>query len=356
MSKAGSRPCGGIFDTPTKESRLEELTRLTETTGFWENNDKANIVLKEKSSIERSLRDWHSLKNRLSDLEAMAELASEEDGESMRVELEQDIAVMQKDIASAEVAAMLSGEQDASNAIVSIHPGAGGTEAQDWAEMLMRMYLRWSEKRGYKTEILDYQNGEEAGVKSVTFTMSGEYAYGRMKAEAGVHRLVRISPFDANKRRHTSFASVYVYPEVEDNIDISIDEKDLRIDTYRSSSAGGQHVNKTDSAVRITHLPTNIVVQCQNERSQLKNKNVAMKVLRSRLYELRKKEHDAKLGKLVSEKKDIAWGSQIRSYVFQPYQMVKDHRTGVEVGHVSAVMDGDIDQFIEAYLITAGEK
>ncbi len=356
MSKAGWRPCGGIFDTPTKESRLEELTRLTETTGFWDNNDKANTVLKEKASIERSLRDWNTLLTRLNDLEAMSELASEEDGESMRVELEQDIAVIQKDIASAEVAAMLSGERDASNAIVSVHPGAGGTEAQDWAEMLMRMYLRWAEKRGYKTEILDYQNGEEAGVKSVTFTMSGEYAYGRMKAEAGVHRLVRISPFDANKRRHTSFASVYVYPEVEDNIDVSIDEKELRIDTYRSSSAGGQHVNKTDSAVRITHLPTNIVVQCQNERSQLKNKNVAMKVLRSRLYELRKKEHDEKLGKLVSEKKDIAWGSQIRSYVFQPYQMVKDHRTGVEVGHVSAVMDGDIDQFIEAYLITTGSK
>ena len=217
--------------------------------------------------------------------------------------------------------------------------------------MLMRMYLRWAEKRGYRTEILDYQNGEEAGVKSVTFTVSGDYAYGRMKAEAGVHRLVRISPFDANKRRHTSFASVYVYPEVEEDIDIEIDEKDLRIDTYRASSAGGQHVNKTDSAVRITHLPTNIVVQCQNERSQLKNKNVAMKVLRSRLYELRKKEHEEKLGKLVSEKKDIAWGSQIRSYVFQPYQMVKDHRTGVETGNVNAVMDGDIDQFIEAYLI-----
>jgi peptide chain release factor 2 len=356
LSTAGWRPCGGIFDTPTKESRLEELTRLTETTGFWDNTDKANTVLKEKSSIERSLRDWKTLEKRLNDLDAMAELASEEGGESMRAELEQDIVVIQKDIASAEVAAMLSGEQDASNAIVSVHPGAGGTEAQDWAEMLMRMYLRWAEKRGYKTEILDYQNGEEAGVKSVTFTMSGEYAYGRMKAEAGVHRLVRISPFDANKRRHTSFASVYVYPEVEDNIDISIDEKELRIDTYRSSSAGGQHVNKTDSAVRITHLPTNIVVQCQNERSQLKNKNVAMKVLRSRLYELRKKEHDEKLDKLVSEKKDIAWGSQIRSYVFQPYQMVKDHRTGVEVGHVSAVMDGDIDQFIEAYLITASGK
>jgi len=271
----------------------------------------------------------------------------------MHEELEHDIASILKDIASAEIAALLSGEQDASNAIVSIHPGAGGTEAQDWAEMLMRMYLRWAEKRAYKAEILDYQAGEEAGVKSVTFTVSGDYAYGRLKAEAGVHRLVRISPFDANKRRHTSFASLFVYPEVEEDIDIVIDEKDLRIDTYRASSAGGQHVNKTDSAVRITHLPTGVVVQCQNERSQLKNKNVAMKVLRSRIYELRKKEQEEKLGKLLSEKKDIAWGSQIRSYVFQPYQMVKDHRTGVEVGNVSAVMDGDIDAFIDAYLISS---
>jgi peptide chain release factor 2 len=356
MLTAGLKSCGGIFDTPTKESKLAELTRLTETTGFWDNTNKANSILKEKASIERSLKDWRSLATRLSDFEAMAELASEEGGESMRAELEQGIDAILKDIASAEIAALLSGEQDATNAIVSIHPGAGGTEAQDWAEMLMRMYLRWAEKRGFKTEILDYQNGEEAGVKSVTFTASGDYAYGRMKAEAGVHRLVRISPFDANKRRHTSFASVYVYPEVEDNIDITIDEKDLRIDTYRASSAGGQHVNKTDSAVRITHLPTNIVVQCQNERSQLKNKNVAMKVLRSRLYELRKKEHEEKLGKLVSEKKDIAWGSQIRSYVFQPYQMVKDHRTGVETGNVTAVMDGDLDQFIEAYLISGSES
>ncbi len=286
----------------------------------------------------------------------MAELASEEGGESMRAELEREITGVLKDLAATEVAALLSGEQDASNAIVSIHPGAGGTEAQDWAEMLMRMYLRWAEKRGYKTDILDYQNGEEAGVKSVTFTVSGNYAYGRMKAEAGVHRLVRISPFDANKRRHTSFASLFVYPEVEEDIDVDIDEKDLRIDTYRASSAGGQHVNKTDSAVRITHLPTNIVVQCQNERSQLKNKNVAMKVLRSRLYELRKKEQEEKLGKLVSEKKDIAWGSQIRSYVFQPYQMVKDHRTGVESGNVNAVMDGELDQFIDAYLISNSGK
>ena len=355
-SRAGSKPCGGIFDTPAKESRLEELARLTETSGFWDNKDKANAVLKEKGALERALKDWGSLASRLNDLEAMAELASEEGGESMRSELERELVVIQKDIASAEVAALLSGERDDSNAIISIHPGAGGTEAQDWAEMLMRMYLRWAEKRGYRTEILDYQAGEEAGAKSVTFTVSGDYAYGRMKAEAGVHRLVRISPFDANKRRHTSFASVYVYPEVEDDIDITIDEKDLRIDTYRASSAGGQHVNKTDSAVRITHLPTNIVVQCQNERSQLKNKNVAMKVLKSRLYEVRKKEQEEKVGKLVSEKKDIAWGSQIRSYVFQPYQMVKDHRTGVEVGNVTAVMDGDLDQFIEAYLVTADSR
>jgi peptide chain release factor 2 len=300
-----------------------------------------------------------SLAQRLGDLEAMMELASEEGGEAMVEELARETAVIQSDIARSEIAALLSEELDMVNAIVSIHPGAGGVEAQDWAEMLMRMYLRWAEKSGFGRDILDYQAGEEAGVKSVTFTVSGDYAYGKLKAEAGVHRLVRISPFDANKRRHTSFASVYVYPEVKEDIDITIDEKDLRIDTYRASSAGGQHVNKTDSAVRITHLPTNIVVQCQNERSQLKNKNVAMKVLRSRLYELRKKEQEEKLGKVVSEKKDIAWGSQIRSYVFQPYQLVKDHRTGMETGNVNAVMDGEIEQFIEAYLMgrkTTGEE
>jgi peptide chain release factor 2 len=292
-----------------------------------------------------------SFAQRLGDLEAMMELASEEGGEGLVEELSRETAVIQSDISRSEIAALLSEELDMVNAIVSIHPGAGGVEAQDWAEMLMRMYLRWAEKSGFGRDVLDYQSGEEAGVKSVTFTVSGDYAYGKLKAEAGVHRLVRISPFDANKRRHTSFASVYVYPEVKEDIDITIDEKDLRIDTYRASSAGGQHVNKTDSAVRITHLPTNIVVQCQNERSQLKNKNVAMKVLRSRLYELRKKEQDDKLGKVVSEKKDIAWGSQIRSYVFQPYQLVKDHRTGMETGNVSAVMDGEIEQFIEAYLM-----
>jgi peptide chain release factor 2 len=283
----------------------------------------------------------------------MIELASEQGGEAMHAELTAELATLQADLAKAEISALLSGEHDNANAIVSLHPGAGGTEAQDWAEMLMRMYLRWAEKSGYKSEILDYQSGEEAGVKGVTFTVNGEYAYGKLKAEAGIHRLVRISPFDANKRRHTSFVSLYVYPEIEEDIDIEIDEKDLRIDTYRASSAGGQHVNKTDSAVRITHIPTNTVVQCQNERSQLKNKAVAMKVLKSRLYEMKKKEQEDKLDRIAGEKKDIAWGSQIRSYVFQPYQMVKDHRTGHEVGNVNAVMDGDIEGFIEAYLIAS---
>jgi peptide chain release factor 2 len=281
----------------------------------------------------------------------MVELAAEEGGDSLRAELETEMSSVGTALAAAEIAALLSGPHDLTNAIVSIHPGAGGVEAQDWAEMLMRMYLRWAEKSGYKSEILDYQAGEEAGVKGVTFTVNGEYAYGKMKAEAGVHRLVRISPFDANKRRHTSFASLHVYPDIEEDIDVQIDEKDLRIDTYRASSAGGQHVNKTDSAVRITHLPTGTVVQCQNERSQIKNKAVAMKVLRAKLFEMKKKEQEDKLDKIAGEKKDIAWGSQIRSYVFQPYQMVKDHRTGHEVGNIGAVMDGEIEQFIDAYLM-----
>ncbi len=342
---------GGIFDTPAKEARLKELIRLLEAPDFWNNQDKANATLKEKSSLERSLRELDVISKRVGDLDAMMELASEEGGDSLRAELDAELAAVGMEVARAEIAALLAGPHDMANAIVSIHPGAGGVEAQDWAEMLMRMYLRWSEKSGYKNDILDYQAGEEAGVKSVTFMVNGDYAYGKLKAEAGVHRLVRISPFDANKRRHTSFASLYVYPEIEEDIDIQVDEKDLRIDTYRASSAGGQHVNKTDSAVRITHLPTGIVVQCQNERSQIKNKAVAMKVLKSKLYEMKKKEQEDKLDKIAGEKKDIAWGSQIRSYVFQPYQMVKDHRTGHEVGNIGSVMDGDIEQFIDAFLM-----
>ncbi len=265
------------------------------------------------------------------------------------------VAEVATGVARIELSQILGGPDDRRNAIVSLHPGAGGTEAQDWAEMLLRMYLRWADRKGYRKEILEYQPGEEAGLKSVTFTVEGDYAYGYLKAEAGIHRLVRISPFDANSRRHTSFASVFVYPEIDDTIKVEINEADLRIDTYRSSGAGGQHVNKTDSAVRITHLPTNIVVACQNERSQHKNKAMAMKILRSRLYELELEKQKERMETFHKTKKEIAWGSQIRSYVLHPYRMVKDHRTGIEVGNADAVLDGDIDRFIQAYLLQASE-
>ena len=254
-------------------------------------------------------------------------------------------------MADTELAQILGGADDRRNAIVTLHPGAGGTEAQDWAEILLRMYLRWTDRHGYRKEILEYQPGEEAGLKSVTFSVEGDYAYGHLKAETGIHRLVRISPFDANSRRHTSFASVFVYPEVDDTIKVEVDEADLRVDTYRSSGAGGQHVNKTDSAVRLTHLPTGIVVACQNERSQHKNRAMAMKILRSRLYELELEKQKEKMDTLHKTKKDNAWGSQIRSYVLHPYRLVKDHRTNIEIGNADAVLDGDIDPFIQAYLL-----
>lgn len=272
-------------------------------------------------------------------------------GEDVSADLERSLDALEAEVEAAEVKKMLSGEHDRANAIVSIHPGAGGTESQDWAEMLLRMYLKWAERRGFKREVLDSQPGDEAGIKGVTLTLNGENAFGLMSAEAGVHRLVRISPFDQAARRHTSFASVYVWPELEDDIVIEIPEKDLRIDTYRSSGAGGQHVNVTDSAVRITHLPTGIVVSCQNERSQHKNRDVAMKVLRARLFDLKEKEQQARLDQLGGTKKDIAFGSQIRSYVLQPYQMVKDHRTKVQIGDVNRVLDGDLDPFIKTYLM-----
>jgi len=272
-------------------------------------------------------------------------------GEDVAADLETALAAIDAEVEAGEVKKMLSGEHDAANAIVTIHPGAGGTESQDWAEMLLRMYLKWAERRGFKRTILDYQPGEEAGLKSVTFTLTGEYAFGLMAAEAGVHRLVRISPFDQAARRHTSFASVYVWPEMDEDIEIDIPEKDLRIDTYRSSGAGGQHVNVTDSAVRITHLPTGIVVSCQNERSQHKNRDVAMKVLKARLYDLKLKEQQSKLDSIGGVKKEIAFGSQIRSYVLQPYQLIKDHRTKYEEGQVHKVLDGDVDPFIKTYLM-----
>lgn len=279
------------------------------------------------------------------------ELVAEEKDAAILEEIAVEAQRLAGDVRNDELKMMLKSEEDAMNAIVSIHAGAGGTESQDWTEMLLRMYLRWAENRGFRTEIIDYQAGDEAGVKSASFTLEGEYAYGYIKAEIGIHRLVRISPFDSSARRHTSFASVFVYPEVEDDIIIEIDEKDLRIDTYRSTGAGGQHVNKTDSAVRITHQPTGIVVQCQNERSQHKNKAMAMKYLRSRLYELKLQEKNEKLDEMHKTKKDIAWGSQIRSYVLHPYKMVKDHRTNLEVGNAAKVLDGDLDDFINAYLI-----
>jgi peptide chain release factor 2 len=272
-------------------------------------------------------------------------------GESVTADLEKALDALEAQVEAAETKKMLGGEHDQANAIVTIHPGAGGTESQDWAEMLLRMYLKWAERKGFKREILDYQPGEEAGLKSVTLTVNGEYAFGLLSAEAGVHRLVRISPFDQAARRHTSFASVYVWPEFDDEIEIDIPEKDLRIDTFRSSGAGGQHVNVTDSAVRLTHLPTGIVVSCQNERSQHKNRDVAMKVLKARLYDLKQKEQQDKLSQIGGTKKDIAFGSQIRSYVLQPYQMIKDHRTKHQEGQVEKVLNGDIEPFIKTYLM-----
>jgi peptide chain release factor 2 len=305
--------------------------------------------MQRRRRVEDDLALRDSLRRRMDDLAVLIEWA--EGGEDVGADLERGLNELQREVEAAEVKKMLGGEYDRSNAIVTIHPGAGGTESQDWAEMLLRMYTKWSERRGFKREVFDFQPGEQAGIKSATIAFNGDYAYGLMSAEAGVHRLVRISPFDQDKRRHTSFASVFVWPELPEDVDVDIDEKDLRIDTYRSSGAGGQHVNVTDSAVRITHLPTGIVVSCQNERSQHKNRAQAMKVLKARLFDLKMKEQAAKLEQIGGEKRDIAFGSQIRSYVLQPYQMVKDHRTKVQVGDPSRVLDGDVDGFIKTYLM-----
>lgn len=277
-------------------------------------------------------------------------ILEEEGGELFLNEIREGVKSLRSLIEEIEIRHLLSGEMDSNNAIVTIHPGAGGTESQDWAEMLQRMYLRWAERHGFEVEIIDILPGEEAGIKSVTFTVKGRFAYGYLKGEAGVHRLVRISPFDANKRRHTSFAAVLVYPEIEEEIEVDIRDEDLRIETFRASGAGGQHVNKVSSAVRITHIPTGIVVSCQSERSQHRNKEMAMKILKARLYDLQAKEMERKLEDIVGDKKEIAWGNQIRSYVLQPYRLVKDNRTGIEVGDVDSVLDGDIDIFIDSYL------
>ena len=306
-------------------------------------------MLQRRHRLQEDEELSQSLRQRSDDLTILVEWASQ--GEDVGEELSAGLDDLAAQVEAAEIKKMLGGEHDRKNAIVTIHPGAGGTESQDWAEMLLRMYLRWTEQRGFKREVIDLQPGDEAGIKSATFTVSGDYAYGLLLAEAGVHRLVRISPFDQAARRHTSFASVFVWPELPDNVEVDIDEKDLRIDTYRSSGAGGQHVNVTDSAVRITHLPTNIVVSCQNERSQHRNRDAALKVLRARLYDLRLREQQERLEQLGGEKKEIAFGSQIRSYVLHPYRLVKDHRTKEEVGNVDRILDGDLDGFIKVYLM-----
>jgi peptide chain release factor 2 len=320
---------------------------------FWEGGDSAQKILKERTSILESLSPWQQNQKELEEMEILLQLIEEQGDEKEAQELLEKVQKSEEAIGQMEFRRMLGGEHDQSNAIVSINAGAGGTEAQDWVEMLLRMYLRWGEKREYETKIIDILPGEEAGLKNVTFTVNGRYAYGYLKAEVGIHRLVRISPFDAGARRHTSFASVFVYPEISDDVVIEIDEKDLRVDTFRSSGAGGQHVNKTDSAVRITHLPTGIVVQCQNERSQHKNKAIALKILKARLYEKELKEKEEKLEELHNTKKEIAWGSQIRSYVMHPYKMVKDHRTNKVIHQVDRVLDGEIDDLIKAYLLNA---
>ncbi|HLG22714.1 MAG TPA: peptide chain release factor 2 [Candidatus Manganitrophaceae bacterium] len=341
---------GAIFDLAAVQDQIRKLTDESSGPDFWKDPASAQKKLAAKSKLERELKRWKEIEKEWEEASLMIQLSEEEADSSLEKEIDAHLRKLQSDIDHLYIETLLSGKKDFNNAIVTIHPGAGGTESQDWAEMLTRMYVRWAERKGYEVVTLDLQPGEEAGIKSVTLLVKGPYAFGYMKSESGVHRLVRISPFDANKRRHTSFASVFVSPEIEDDPDVVINDKDLRIDTYRASSAGGQHVNKTSSAVRITHLPTGVVVQCQNERSQLQNKAVAMTVLKSRLYEIKQEEKEEALSKLTGEKKEIGWGHQIRSYVFQPYQMVKDHRTGLEKGNVTAVMDGEIDPFIESHL------
>ncbi|MBI5453386.1 MAG: peptide chain release factor 2 [Deltaproteobacteria bacterium] len=334
---------------------MKDIEEKAASPELWADQAAAQKLLKRKAEISSSLEGVEKIQGLIEEAEIFLELAEEAHDSSSAKEAEEKLNEAKEAIRSAEVQRMLGKENDRLNAIVSIHPGAGGTEAQDWASILLRMYLRWAERKGYATETADFLPGEEAGLKSVTFTVTGEFAYGYLKAEMGVHRLVRISPFDANKRRHTSFASVFVYPEIDDTIEVEINEADLKIDTFRSSSAGGQHVNKTESAIRITHMPTGIVVGCQNERSQHKNKAMAMKFLRARLYELKLKEQEEKMQVYHNEKRDIAWGSQIRSYVLQPYRLVKDHRTGIEMGNVDAVLDGDIDAFIEGFLLSSSQ-
>lgn len=341
---------GGFFEVAALQETLRDLESKMAEPGFWDDRDSAQKVIHRVKGARARLEPWQDLNRRLGDLEAIEELLSEEPDPTLEAELREGIAYLANASERLELTSLLSRPEDQMGAILTIHPGAGGTESQDWAEMLFRMYTRWIDRSDYTCKVLDYQPGEEAGIKDAVLEVVGPYAFGYLKAESGVHRLVRISPYDAQSRRHTSFASVFVTPAVDDEVAVEIDENDLRIDTYRASGAGGQHVNKTDSAVRITHLPSGIVVQSQAERSQHRNRDTAMKILRSRLYQLELEKQREREAALASKKKKIEWGSQIRSYVMQPYTLVKDHRTNVETSNVQAVLDGDIDRFIEGYL------
>jgi len=348
-SATRSATCGSIFDPARIRRELSEIENKLADPALWSNPAASQPIMRDRKRLESLIAADEELVRRTGDIDAYFELARE--GEDVLADLERDIKALSAYAEELEARTMLSGEADPLNAIVTVHPGAGGTESQDWAEMLLRMYLRWAEQQGYKTEMNDYQDGEEAGIKSATFTILGEYAFGQLAGESGVHRLVRISPFDSAKRRHTSFASVFVSPEIDDSIHVDLKMEDLRIDTYRSGGKGGQHVNTTDSAVRMTHNPTGIVVQCQNERSQHKNREKALKMLRSRLYEYELEKKQAASKKLEDSKLDINFGSQIRSYVLQPYRLAKDHRTKVEVGDVDKVLDGYLEPFLKGYLL-----
>lgn len=339
-----------LFDIDKKEQKLKELEEMTNHTEFWNDQENSKKVLQEIKVLKDKLLSYNSVKKEMDDTNVLIELGEEENDESIIPEVKHSVKELSKNLEKIEIDNLLSDRHDNSNAIITIHPGAGGTESQDWAQMLYRMYSMWAEKNHYKLEELDYLDGDVAGIKSVTFSVSGRNAYGYLKGESGVHRLVRISPFDAGGRRHTSFASVEVIPEIDDDVQVDIDPNDLRIDTYRSSGAGGQHINKTESAIRITHIPTNIVVSCQTQRSQIQNRETAMKMLISKLMELKEKENKEKIEDLKGVQREIAWGSQIRSYVFCPYTLVKDHRTNFETGNVQAVMDGELNDFIDAYL------
>ncbi|MFJ7930598.1 peptide chain release factor 2 [Peribacillus sp. NPDC096622] len=340
----------GLFDLDEKEARIAQLENEMTHPDFWNDQQKAQTVINETNALKEQVNRLSELNESYENLDLTYELVKEENDQELLAELEEEITVLAQKMNDFELQLLLSEEYDSKNAILELHPGAGGTESQDWGSMLLRMYTRWGEKRGFKVETLDYLPGDEAGIKSVTLIIKGHNAYGYLKAEKGVHRLVRISPFDSSGRRHTSFVSCEVMPEFDETINIEVRTEDLKIDTYRASGAGGQHINTTDSAVRITHIPTNTVVTCQNERSQIKNKAQAMNMLKAKLYQREIEQQQAELDEIRGEQKEIGWGSQIRSYVFHPYSMVKDHRTGAETGNLGAVMDGDIDMFIDAYL------